>query len=220
MKTFFKSTVLAFATLVMLQSYQTQAQGNKPVAWRKQNVSNNSVLVYKGLTLYRIMQNTGHSVEQLRAWNNLSSNLIYPGQTIYFYNKVEGEPTTKVVKTKPITKPVKPAPIADEDEIFTIVEQQAEYKGGQDEMYRYLSKNIKYPENASREHISGKVFTSFVVSKTGEIKDVKVEKGIGYGCDEEAVRVIRNMPNWQPALQDGKPVNSKFTLPIVFSLQE
>ena len=106
-----------------------------------------------------------------------------------------------------------------EEPIFTVVEQQPEFPGGTTEMYRYLAKNIKYPSAASRANVSGRVFMTFVVNTDGSIQDVQVMKGLGFGCDEEATRVVKSMPKWKPGRQSGRPVRVKFNLPINFQLE-
>lgn len=104
--------------------------------------------------------------------------------------------------------------------IFTEVEVQPEYPGGNEEMFKFLGRKIHYPSPASRAGIQGKVFVNFVVTSEGDIQDIKVLKGIGYGCDEEAVRVISKFPKWTPGKQNGKAVSVKFTVPINFQLAE
>lgn len=104
-------------------------------------------------------------------------------------------------------------------EIFAAVDQQPQFPGGIKNLMEYLSDNLKYPEAAKKANIEGRVFVSFVVTKTGEITDVKILKGIGYGADEEAVRVVERMPRWTPAEQDGQKVNVKYNLPINFQLE-
>jgi protein TonB len=103
-------------------------------------------------------------------------------------------------------------------EIFTAVEQNPEFVGGQAKMYQYLGENIKYPAAAQRANISGRVFVKFVVEDDGSIGDVKVMKGIGFGCDEEAVRVVKSMPKWKPGVQNGKNVRVYYNMPIVYRL--
>ncbi|NOU48316.1 MAG: energy transducer TonB [Bacteroidales bacterium] len=102
---------------------------------------------------------------------------------------------------------------------FTIVEQMPEFPGGAASMMKYIATNVKYPAMARETGISGNVFVSFVVNRKGEIKDVKVLRGIGGGCDEEAIRVVMSMPNWIPGKQNGKPVPVQFNLPIKFILK-
>lgn len=106
-----------------------------------------------------------------------------------------------------------------EPEIFTIVEDMPEFPGGQGEMMKYLRKNVKYPPLAKDAGIQGRVFVTFVVGKDGQVTDVKVMKGIGYGCDEEALRVVEKMPAWKPGKQRGKAVKVQFNLPITFRLK-
>jgi len=102
--------------------------------------------------------------------------------------------------------------------IFDVVEEMPEYIGGIEKLYKYLSENINYPEQAKDFSIQGKVFVQFVVWKDGSIKDVKVVKGPHRLLNEEALRVITKMPSWKPGKQRGKNVNARFTLPIKFKI--
>ena len=104
------------------------------------------------------------------------------------------------------------------DEIFTIVEDQPQPKGGMAAFYEYIGKKLKYPAQARRMGIEGKVFVEFVVDKDGTITDVKAIKGIGAGCDEEAIRVIQASPKWNAGKQRGRPVKVRMILPITFKL--
>jgi len=106
-----------------------------------------------------------------------------------------------------------------EEQIFLVVEEMPSFPGGEKEMYRYIGKNIEYPRMAKESGISGRVFVTFVVEKDGRVTDVKVLRGIGGGCDEEAVRVIKSMPRWKPGKQRGKPVRVQYRMPIKFTLQ-
>jgi protein TonB len=105
-----------------------------------------------------------------------------------------------------------------DDEVFVVVEEQAEFPGGLDSMYAYIVKNLKYPEAAKEKGIEGRVFVSFIIEKDGSISNVKLLRGIGGGCDEASVEMVKNMPKWKPAKQRGKPVRCQFTLPIKFEL--
>ncbi len=115
-------------------------------------------------------------------------------------------------------------PVEEEEEInerkiFTVVETKPEFPGGMGALMTYLAKHIKYPPLAKESGIQGKVFINFVVEPDGSVSNVKVLRGIGGGCDEEAVRVVKNMPKWKPGMQRGKPVRVSFTLPVRFTLQ-
>lgn len=105
-----------------------------------------------------------------------------------------------------------------EDELFTVVDQQPEFAGGYEAMMAFIKGNMQYPANARRMRVEGTVHVSFIVSKTGEISDVKVLRGIMTECDREAVRVVRMMPHWTPGKQNGRPVNVRFILPLKFRL--
>ncbi len=104
------------------------------------------------------------------------------------------------------------------DEIFSVVEESAAPKGGYPAFYKYVFEKIKYPAQARRMGIEGKVFIEFVVNRDGSIVDVKAIKGIGAGCDEEAERVVKSAPSWTPGKQRGKPVRQKMVIPITFKL--
>ncbi|MCK8492587.1 TonB family protein [Spirosoma sp. RP8] len=105
------------------------------------------------------------------------------------------------------------------EEIFIGVEQQPEYPGGLEAMRSFLSKNLQYPRSAASAGVSGRVFVSFVVNSDGSLTDVQLLKGIGFGCDEEAIRVVQKMPHWKPGKQSGRPVRVKYNLPIAFTLE-
>lgn len=110
--------------------------------------------------------------------------------------------------------------IVDNDSIYQIVEVMPEFPGGTEKFMEYLSGNIKYPEEAKEKGISGRVFIQFVVEKDGSVSNVKVAKGIGKECDDEAVRVVKAMPKWKPGLMKGKPVRVNYMLPVNFKLDE
>ncbi|MCV9388118.1 energy transducer TonB [Reichenbachiella ulvae] len=104
------------------------------------------------------------------------------------------------------------------DEIFDIVEDQPAPPGGMGAFYKYVGKSMKYPNQARRMGIEGRVFVQFVVDKDGSITEVKAIKGIGAGCDEEAVRVLQGAPKWKPGKQRGRAVKVRMILPITFKL--
>jgi protein TonB len=130
---------------------------------------------------------------------------------------VEADQTTEIQKYEP------PTDMGNEDEaeevqIFTVVESMPGFPGGEAARIEYLNENIKYPQMARESGIQGRVFVTFVVERDGSVTDVKVLRGIGGGCDEEAIRVIKNMPKWEPGKQRGKPVRVQFNMPILFKL--
>ena len=105
------------------------------------------------------------------------------------------------------------------DEIFYIVEENAEPYGGMSAFYQFFKKHVKYPPQARRMNIEGKVFVQFVVDIDGSIKDIKVIKPLGGGCDEEAIRILKKHPKWKPGKQRGRPVKVGMVIPIAFRLQ-
>lgn len=110
----------------------------------------------------------------------------------------------------PVEVPSTPIP-------FELVETKPAPVGGLEGFRKLLSKNLKYPRQAIQRETQGKVFVSFTISKTGEVSDIKIHKGIGDGCDEEAMRVI-SLSKWTPGKQRGNPVAVKMIQPIIFSL--
>lgn len=101
---------------------------------------------------------------------------------------------------------------------FQMAEIQPEFKGGFKAFQKYIRKNLKYPTEARRQNVEGKVFLEFVIDADGSVINVKVIKGIGFGCDVEAVRVLKNSPQWIAGQTKGKPVKVKMNIPIVFDL--
>ncbi|MEI6434621.1 MAG: M56 family metallopeptidase [Bacteroidota bacterium] len=110
------------------------------------------------------------------------------------------------------------APVVKDKEVYTVVEKKPSYQGGEQGYQKFLVENIKYPEAAIKNSVTGTVYVTFVIEKDGAVTDVKVLKGIGSGCDEEAVRVVKMMPKWIPGEDKGKPVAVQFNLPIKFAL--
>ena len=106
-----------------------------------------------------------------------------------------------------------------EEEPFAYVEQMPTFPDGTEAMYKYIYDKIKYPAIARENGISGQVIVQFVVSKEGDIQKAKVVRGIGGGCNEEALRVVNGMPKWKPGKHNGRAVPVTFTLPIKFVLQ-
>jgi protein TonB len=127
---------------------------------------------------------------------------------------------TDINETK-VEIPMAPVVVEEKEDpntIFTVVEETAAPIGGMGAFYEFVGKKIKYPAQAKRMGIEGKVFVEFVIEKDGSITDVKAIKGIGAGCDEEAVRILQSAPKWKPGKQRGKPVRQKMVLPIAFKL--
>ena len=106
-----------------------------------------------------------------------------------------------------------------EQEIFQIVEEMPSFPGGDVKLMEYIAKNIKYPQIARESGIQGRVFIGFVVEPDGSISNVKLLRGIGGGCDEEAMRVIKSLPKWKPGKQRGKAVRVSYQIPVFFKLQ-
>ena len=107
----------------------------------------------------------------------------------------------------------------EEQQIFTVVENDPEFPGGMEALYKYLRDNIKYPQLARDNNITGRVYVTFVVERDGSIANPRVLKDIGGGCGAEAIRVVKSMPKWNPGKQRGKAVRVQFNLPVNFNLK-
>lgn len=105
-----------------------------------------------------------------------------------------------------------------DDDVYEVVEKMPAFPGGMAELMKYLSSNIKYPVEAHKAGIQGRVVVSFIVNKDGTVKDAKIVRSVDKSIDAEALRVISAMPKWQPGYQDGKAVKVRYTVPVTFRL--
>jgi protein TonB len=124
----------------------------------------------------------------------------------------EGENIVDLPPENPVVDP-------DEGKVFTIVEEMPSFPGGEEKMLEYIQKNVKYPALARENNITGRVYVTFVIDKDGKIKDARILRGIGGGCDEEALRVVKSMPDWKAGRQNGRSVQVQFNLPVNFQLK-
>lgn len=126
------------------------------------------------------------------------------------------------LQSPPPPPPPPPTPVKESgsNDVFVVVEKQPEFPGGNAAMMKFLSDNIKYPAEAQEKGIHGRIITNFVVEKDGSLNEVKVVRGVDPLLDAEAVRVIQSMPNWKPGTQKGETVRVRYTLPVVFRLQQ
>ncbi len=133
--------------------------------------------------------------------------------------KFETENPEEAVTANPV-KIETPEPEAEEveDDFVLVAEVNAEPEGGMETLLKFLAKNIKYPRQAQKLGVEGKVLVQFIVNKDGSLTDFSVLKGVGAGCDEEAVRVLREAKAWKPAKQRGRAVKQRIVLPVVFKL--
>ena len=107
----------------------------------------------------------------------------------------------------------------DNDKAYDVVEEMPQYPGGVGKLMEYVSMNVRYPKEAESKSIQGRVVTTFVIEKDGNIADAEVVKSVDPALDAEALRVVKAMPKWTPGKQDGKPIRVKYTMPITFALQ-
>ena len=121
----------------------------------------------------------------------------------------------QMVETSNLTEVFSPD---DSLEVFNMAEQMPSFVGNEDALYAYVSKNIIYPLKAKENNIEGRVVVRFIIEKDGAVSNIEILRKLGFGCDEEVIRLIKSMPKWIPGKQNGKPVRVYFTMPISFIL--
>jgi len=117
------------------------------------------------------------------------------------------------------TVTVQQSRMKDTSRVYEIVEVMPQFPGGEQALMRFISENIKYPDDAKSNRMQGRVYVTFVVGKSGAIEEASILKGTGNSLEGEALRVINRMPPWNPGMQNGKPVRVKYNLPINFQLK-
>ena len=107
---------------------------------------------------------------------------------------------------------------ASDEKIFDVVEQPPSFPGGQAALLSYLSKNVKYPEEALKDNVQGRVIVGFIVEKDGSVSNAKIIRGVDSALDKEAIRIVMSMPKWTPGRQNGRNVRTKYNVPVNFKL--
>jgi protein TonB len=144
--------------------------------------------------------------------------------TIATQGELEGNTNTSLPlpddpgKTDSVVIRPDPVPLPDPEKVFISVEEKPEFPGGDTERVKFLINNLTYPLEAKEVGVSGTVYLGFVVERDGSISNITLLRGIGGGCDEEAIRVVKMMPKWKPGMQQGHEVRVQFMLPIKFTL--
>lgn len=147
--------------------------------------------------------------------NGENVNVRFTLPVVFRLSKDEEEVAVSEIENEEVTDSE-----IDEHEVFVVVDELAEFPGGVDAMMDFLSKNIKYPKEAEKRKVEGRVIVNFIVNKDGSFSDIKIVRGTYPLLDAEAVRVILKMPNWEPAKIKGELVRARYTVPIVFKLNK
>ncbi len=170
-----------------------------------------------------------------RVINNYNSQLytksIFDKDQSYFIElfKVINAQRAKLPKKEPelhveekeeqkVNVPINNDPVIDTNAVYTVAEQMPQFPGGVSKMMTFIKNNIKYPKEASRMGIEGKVIVSYEVRRDGTLNDIRILKGVGSGCDEEAMRLFEIMPKWEAGMMNGRKVIVKTSTPIKFQL--
>jgi TonB family protein len=128
------------------------------------------------------------------------------------------KPTKTKVHHQTIKMTLNTGKVVHADSIYFITEHMPEFPGGNNELYEYVAKSIHYPATAKTKKIQGRVYVQFIIERDGSVSRAKIVRGIGGGCDQESLRVIRAMPKWTPGKMHGIPVQVQYTLPVKFSM--
>lgn len=107
---------------------------------------------------------------------------------------------------------------ASDEKIFDVVEQPPSFPGGQAALMSYLSKSVKYPQEAMEDNVQGRVIVGFIVEKDGSVSNAKIIRGVDSALDKEAIRIVMSMPKWTPGRQNGRNVRTKYNVPVNFKL--
>ena len=102
------------------------------------------------------------------------------------------------------------------DSIFYVADVMPQFPGGESGLFEYLKKNVHYPASAKAKNIQGRVYVQFIIERDGSVSRAKITRGIGSGCEEESLRVIKQMPKWTPGKMHNAPVQVQYTLPVKF----
>lgn len=165
-------------------------------------------------TIYFMGQYTEGTINDGETWVSREYTGEEEKEEPLSYVRDNGEPEVLKAKEVIATEPVRPRP-----GIYDVVEQMPSFPGGQAKLMEFIEKNMRYPQLAREKQIQGRVILQFIVSEKGKISDIKVAKKIDPLLDQEAVRIVRSMPRWNPGRQAGQPVKVRYTLPITFRLE-
>lgn len=136
---------------------------------------------------------------------------------VFFVQPFDIQAQVAIVVEPPVIEEVSPGQ-EKQDQVFTVVEDEPEFPGGNDSLMKYLMQNLRYPKEARDSRIQGTVFVTFIIEKDGSVSDVRALRGVAPSLDEEAIRVVSAMPAWKPGYQRGQPVRVQYNLPLRFVL--
>lgn len=178
-----------------------------PIKTSQQNMLNLSKFVYMG------------NYKEIKSMSDMAADMVEKNALTKLLSVRNQETNIELVESSEANSELVESSEASTDSIYNgKVDEMPTYPGGEMAMCEYIGRNIKYPQRARENGIQGRVFVGLVIEKDGSISNVKVLKGIGDECDEEAVRVVKSMPRWKPGKNNGKLVRVSFCIPISFRL--
>jgi len=237
------TTKAEYALLLLSQTLETPAHDLVNPFFNNSLLKRRILMLQKSRSTYMALVKYGLSAPLFMLMLILSSAAVIKNHTIRFFNhkaaEVLSSPATSLTVTDSKTAtPIVKFPAPDQNQarndklesrsqnanrlhteaIFVSVENEPRFAGGMMGFYQFLAANLQYPPEMMRYNIQGKVIIALTVEKDGSVSDVKSIRDVGYGSAEEAIRVLKKSPKWQPGLQNGVPVRVRYTLPISFDL--
>ncbi len=169
-----------------------------------------------------VKKEKGFDLSSINPTDIKSVSVLKDDKAVGVYGE-DGKDGVVVIATKKSNLDITPSngnsKLSNGEDVFVVVDQMPVFPGGNEGMFKFLAESIKYPVDAQKNGLQGRVICNFVITKDGSIEDVQVVRGVAPSLDAEAVRVIESMPKWEPARNKGEKVNVKFTMPLVFRLQ-
>lgn len=178
-------------------------------------LNRNSEITYIDYPAIKETEDSLSLKSNFRHEEELSGNYADSLPEVSYKNSTHATP--EVMKSFKRIEDSKPE-LIDDMEVYTVVEIYPSFPGGELARIKFLQKNIRYPADALKNKIEGQVIVNFIIEKDGSMSNIKVLKGIGGGCDEEALRVTYLMPKWKPGFQSALPVRVNFNMPVTFRL--
>jgi len=242
------TTKSEYALLLLSQTLETPAHDLVNTFFNNSLLKRRILMLQKSRSTYMALLKYGLSAPLFILMLVLSSATIIKSHTVRFFNskaeEVLSAPASKLTDGKGITrsntvselKLTAPEKYAvkddnletrshkadkitnDQDQLFVSVEREPQFKGGMLGFYQFLAANLQYPPEMIHYNVQGKVIITLTIEKDGTVSDVKSVRDVGYGSAEEAIRVLKKSPKWEPGYQNGEPVRVRYTLPISFDL--
>ena len=202
----------------MEQNEEPEEEQQERLEQPKPEVLPEEVLNTVKVTELRIVEEEVKAEDEIKTQDELKETTTAFGQKDNDKG-TEDRNVTRTLKEEVVVEKKVEEKKVEKEEIFKSVEQMPQFPGGEAALMKYISSHIQYPTMAQENNVQGKVIVQFVVTKTGQVGEVKVARSVDKDLDREAVRVCKSLPKFTPGRQNGQPVSVWYTLPVNFKLQ-